>query len=568
MGYNTLNYTEQGGDRHVIGGELDVVGGSLKQNGADILNKPITPTKVWELTDSIGGYGTLPQLLASKLNATVINSAYTANQVSSALVETADEWHIPMKGGNQVARSNDMTTSWNQIEVTATKATLKDGTVWNKITKTTANASKGIMYDSITTWPASGATGVFFSLEVYIPETSENPIKSLNVVIMELTTFKAVNNVYTDLQSGTRYKICKFIPASNEQVAGWGTANNKSIRILLNNGGSGGDAIGTCYIRNVEVSFTAPNAYENYVPTNGTVVAPADTAVVTKCDMNKYALQNVDVALCCFGRNEAVANVDPYSLYRAFDKLLNNCNKFAPLVIPFNCPPLRDKTGSGNAWSANDNYVTSGYNKLFNRLMAKYNTGVNTFELIKKLVDEDGKYTQSEIYGTGDDTHLNAVGGEELANELAKQIVSGRRINNYARPEMSGTSKFYAPSTKTGTWTLNLDPVSVFAQTLAMYNDVSFGSSTQNDTLTWSNIQGEQLHIMYRVDTTYGTFDVIVDEGTGTERKFTINSAFAGVTNWRMGIFLCDYLEAGNHTVKVKVTSSGKPVNIMGILAV
>lgn len=34
MGYNTKNYTEQGGDRTVIGGEIDIVnGGNLKFDG-------------------------------------------------------------------------------------------------------------------------------------------------------------------------------------------------------------------------------------------------------------------------------------------------------------------------------------------------------------------------------------------------------------------------------------------------------------------------------------------------------------------------------------------------------
>lgn len=36
MGYNAKNYNEQGGERAVIGGELDVItGGTLKFEGAD-----------------------------------------------------------------------------------------------------------------------------------------------------------------------------------------------------------------------------------------------------------------------------------------------------------------------------------------------------------------------------------------------------------------------------------------------------------------------------------------------------------------------------------------------------
>lgn len=40
---NTLNYTEQGGARTVIGGEIDIVtGGTLKVNGVDVTNAVAT----------------------------------------------------------------------------------------------------------------------------------------------------------------------------------------------------------------------------------------------------------------------------------------------------------------------------------------------------------------------------------------------------------------------------------------------------------------------------------------------------------------------------------------------
>ena len=117
----------------------------------------------------------------------------------------------------------------------------------------------------------------------------------------------------------------------------------------------------------------------------------------------------------------------------------------------------------------------------------------------------------------------------------------------------------------TGTWTLENPADGVEARIMAGLN-LCRVSSTLNDYLLFTAVEAKQLHIIFRQDASYGTFNIIIDEGLATQRLFSINSGV--LVNRTHGQFVCDFLDDNLHTVKIIVTSTGLPVKIHGIVAI
>lgn len=91
-------------------------------------------------------------------------------------------------------------------------------------------------------------------------------------------------------------------------------------------------------------------------------------------------------------------------------------------------------------------------------------------------------------------------------------------------------------------------------------------SSTLNDYLLFTKVEAKQLHVIYRQDVTYGSFDIIIDEGLPNQRVLSINCGI--LVNMVHGQFVCDFLDDNLHTVKILITSTGKPVKVHGIVSI
>jgi len=90
MGYNTLNYTEQGGDKTVIGGEIEVTGTITLTDAtvAGVVTAPVVDTLVSESTTSAlsAAQGKALKDTADTLATTVagkITASAAANQAAS-----------------------------------------------------------------------------------------------------------------------------------------------------------------------------------------------------------------------------------------------------------------------------------------------------------------------------------------------------------------------------------------------------------------------------------------------------------------------------------------------------
>jgi len=164
-----------------------------------------------------------------------------------------------------------------------------------------------------------------------------------------------------------------------------------------------------------------------------------------------------------------------------------------------------------------------------------------------------------------DVVHPSNTGITVLLEKYLEQI-ENKKVLSSAQPELKNTIRYYKSGTLTGTWTktryTSLDNRLLGGQTFALISD------TTNDTIAWTGIVAEQLHILYKIDATYGTFDIIIDEGTTAEKTISFNCAVANTTAWNHGHFVCDFLESGTHTVKLKITSTAKTVAFQGLIAI
>ncbi|HEX9060757.1 MAG TPA: hypothetical protein VF941_11315, partial [Clostridia bacterium] len=301
-------------------------------------------------------------------------------------------------------------------------------------------------------------------------------------------------------------------------------------------------------------------------PSTGTV------PVVSKLEMNGYSRNSVDAILITSGRNEASWNdglgIDAKAYFEGYDKLIQLSRKWTNNVLIMNCPPKKDDIQ--DKWDENDPYVAFGnnFNDYFNKLIIKYNYGLNIFERFKMQ-----NVSPSSIMG--DLYHENEEGARLISGWIKQTIDNGSSgINLKAAPEITGTARHYFLGFSNGSWRINteinandyMEKYNSYLSTpLGLLNDVSLVSSTPEDKISYTGIKGKQLHINYRVKDGYGTFFVKVNAGTSNEKVYRFNSNYIGMDSARRGYYICD-LPEGDNTVDI-VVESGE-VHYMGITVI
>ena len=557
--------------------DLDTVGTNLatevatriadKADNAKQLT-PINQSNTLFLSESILGSGTcIPQYQGLfSPSTTDVRSIFTGSHIATALAEMADDIYVPSVEENALKNSNDVTIAQTggvgwvlDANVTASKVTLKDGTQWNLITKNATAAYNGFYHNGLR-YPV-GALGVFVSFELYIPLTSTPaPLQriwaSINNFTTGLGTLLYQFNPAGVFVPGKKYKLECFFPASGIV---WTPGADEPIQLHFQINRNAGDVAGSFYIRNIEMSFFS-TGHTRYVATGTTPVA-AQAVSMQKEGKNNYNYKDIDTTIISYGRNEANDGVEAYSHYRAYDKLISQCIRRGQLTVVGNPPPYRN----GLIYdTANDLYMNQADNRFdlyWLKLVAKWNCGVNVFQRFLDLVSA-GTYTPTQL--NTDAWHPTTAGGGEIATLYADKV-KGRIITNNCLPELKNNVKYYIMGIATGTWTLENPADGVEARIMAGLN-LCRVSSTLNDYLLFTAVEAKQLHIIFRQDASYGTFNIIIDEGLATQRLFSINSGV--LVNRTHGQFVCDFLDDNLHTVKIIVTSTGLPVKIHGIVAI
>ena len=533
----------------------------MHQNDVSKFFKFHTPNpslnKIHLISDSIGKMY-LQDKLKLRYPGSLIADCNEGSQTSMGLAIQADEYYALLTGENALPYSNDLTNAaWLKTDAVAvTKETLRDGTVWNKIVKTDAQASKGVI--GATTFPArASATGAAVQFEIYTPLT--NACTSLSVYLVKYASGpesgeKRIN--LTNLQPGKKQKVVVFFDKAklpNGSPSVWDDGNTIQVRIWPNN--MDGSNPGTIYIRNINVSYKSPSGVENYTET-GAAAAAGTSATLQKLDINEYVRNGLSGTIIIFGRNDANWNgdvgIDAAEHYRAYDKLISHSRRWTGKILLLNCPPKKHDTM--NIWDANDSYTAYGnnFNDWFNKLIMKWGSGINLYERIRDL-GLNPSQVMWDLY------HQNDYLAKWIDEWIGEAFSFGNV--NTALPELSGSTKHYLASvgTPTGSFSLNTeliinnyaDTIDSFLNTpLGWMNDISMVTATANDKLSFSGINGRQLHVHYRIKEGFGTFFVKLNPGTPREQTFGFNANYIGQANARRGYFVCK-LPFGDNTVDI-----------------
>lgn len=527
--------------------------------------KPISFLTGLNLSESTFQVGTpnVQDSIATLSGATVINDTQGGSYIANQLAVMADEVWCNQNGENACKYSNDLTqaTPWPLYGCTHSRVVLDDGRLWNLVTKTDATASRGIR--QAFTIPSS-PVGYLIMCTVRIP-TDGTGAQSFTLNLTNSTHGGA--NVFKDfgnLQPGKTYRLHMYYTAAEKNT--WVAGDTLTFYGMINSLNS--YAACTVYVRDVLMCFYSPECFSNYVPTGSTAIAAGST-VMTKCDLDPYQFRNIDAICSSSGGNDCTPQegqtngVNKYSWYRSYDKLIAQAVKRGQIMVIGNRCPLN----TGGAWDdANDQYLIMGYDKMFTRLQAKWNCGVDIRAFMKSLT-ASGQYTVSQLM-TGT-VHPNGTSAPLIAQQYINEITKNRKPMNNAQSELSGSVRVYMPQTLSGSWTLANETLGYELHKLGVNRLYTWRTTTQNDYILWTGITAEQLHILTHVDVTFGAFTVIIDEGTAQEIDIPIDcSGTSATANYYHGHFVTDFLSAGTHTVKIKVTSTGKLVKIHGIVAI
>lgn len=528
-------------------------GGLGATNGGVETTKPIQPTKIKILSESILGQGNFVSQLEAKLGCTTIQAIYGGSHISAALAEMADEVYAPCVGENSIKYSNDMTqTTWNTTGKTTTLEVLDDGLVWNKVVKLDTTANVGPRIDAVSPYPV-GANGCVVSFDMYIPVgTTPAPMQSINVWISNRTTLVGdIQTAVNFLVAGKKYRV---VAVFDESAIVWTKGAGDTIRFMLQMNTSYAHAACTAYFRNVSVSWMNDSVYEKYVPTLANFVAAGANAW-TKIPKNPYE-DDYEALIISYGRNESDAGVNPRTHMRAYDKLIQQGLNKCGYVLPTN-PPASYNT-SGKQWANSDSYIVKGYDEIWSFLMKKWNNGVD--------VNGFFRAQNSPTAIMSDSAHQNTNGSALIVNEVVKEIKT-RKIVPGSRAVLTGDIRYYLSGMPTGTWKRVSVSIGVEQRLINSSLVYCMESNTQNDYLTFPSAEFQQLHVIFRQDATYGRIDIIIDEGTNKEQIITLDTAYASTANRFHGHFVCDFSDSDTHTVKIKVKDA-LPVRIHGIVVI
>ena len=557
---------------------IDIVGsdGSHTPVGYPVQTASTKINNIAMVADSIGMVLTQGYINEVYPEANIIDDCNMGSHVSIGLSIEADEYYAPTTGENALTSSNDLTNpNWYKAGISVDRETMDDGTVWNRLTKQDDSPDKIVAQNA--SFP-DGANGVSLQFEIYVPESSSPaPCTSFSVYILRYGDGPEMGEKRIDLKGlipGKKYKVIAFFDKSklpdkfpSDNPSEWKNGDTIQIRLRPNYVDM---KAGVIYVRNFNLSFKSPAGIENYTETDSEPSA-GTAPVMSKLEMNGYSRSSVDAILLTFGRNEASWNgglgIDANAYFEGYDKLIQLSRKWTNNVLMMNCPPKKDDLQ--DKWDENDPYIAFGnnFNDYFNKLIVKYNYGLNIFDKFKML-----NVAPSSIMR--DSYHPNEEGSRLVSGWIKDAIDNGNGINLNTAPEIAGTARHYFLGFSSGAWRLNTEMNeneymekynSYLSTPLGLLTDVALVSSTPGDKVSYTGIKGKQLHINYRVKDGYGTFFVKVNAGTPGEKVYRFNSNYIGMDSARRGYYVCD-LPEGDNTVDI-VVESGE-VHYMGITVI
>lgn len=515
------------------------------------VTKRVSPKSIKCFSESILGVSNFQEQLATRFDCEVIDGAYGGSHVGASLAEVSDKVYALVNDENSLYYSNDLTQAeWRNDSVTATRVNLANLGIWNKITKDDDGAYRGVRTDLAKPYSLS-AKGFTLMFDLYIPKTEETPIKSLRLFLADIDVYAEEALELTELEEDTFYRIVWTLPDSEV-----GFTKGSAIRFMLNMNRSDDHAIGTMYVRNFSLSYENVGFINNYVETQDAYSSPI-SSYSKEIQLNPYK-KRYELALLCYGRNEANASISKEMHELAYEKLFANVMRETGQAILMSPPPKYDTTEE--VWADDDKYISEDYIDIYDRLTQKINSVVDVNTRFRSL---DGSDIMLDSW------HQNETGSALIIDYVAEEV-NTRKIP-IVNPILKNDVIYRMDGIQNGTWeTVRTQSTGKPNPEVVVASDAYSGclvSSTQNDYIEWADIEFRQLHLLARKDTNYGTIDIIIDEGTDNEVTYEYDGALDTTDNM-MAQCIVDFGETDSHSVKLKVSSSGLNVKIHGIVTI
>jgi hypothetical protein len=273
--------------------------------------------------------------------------------------------------------------------------------------------------------------------------------------------------------------------------------------------------------------------------------------------LNWYNYKDVDAAIISYGRNESLSLVEQESHFRAYDKLMEQCVKRFPAVLPTNPPPRHH----GDFFDSDEEDLYSSWSNHFEQFIKKWNNGVNVFKMFREF-ESSGIYTATEL--KADTSHQNETGSLEMSKAFTAELTTNRKIANSSISNSTGELLYLNGGNQFGNWTVEA-PVGTFENRL-LEDGTShcLVSTSVGDYLLYEDVTCEHIQILFQQTSSDTLLDVIIDEGTSNQKNTTVEMPLRTVGDRMMGRFVIDFLEKKPHTIKIK--NNGSIAKIHGIV--
>lgn len=516
------------------------------------------PKKAVIISESILNAGSFPAKLLTRLGegASVKSSIFGGSHIGAALAEFAEEIYLPMRGGNACKSSCNWTNGandWTTVLANHNTQTpvVFEGEAWNLVEKTTTSQFRGPKYN-IGAIPAAG-NGFFASIDVYVPASFADGMADLTIVARDDTASLDLGSCTVAITKGQRQRVCLHISAATVAPK-FGTGNLFSLSFHLNrNAANNNNAPCRAYMSHLEISWTAPNGYENFVPTNGTAIAPAGSATYRKI-VQAYALCAFDSALVSYGRNEANDGAAARAHVTAYKALIRALAAKVERVVIGNPPPQN----AAGAWQIAEDKYSPQFLPAFRDICTKFPSAVNAYDLFAL---GDPSILMSDSW------HPSGAGADLLLAKYAEALSIQVRAGNLPE-DFKASRAYWGGEIASGTWSQVSTSVfqAIISDLFGVSAEVAYSSVVSGSSLLFTDIVGSDIQIAMRRLPAGGAFTATVDEGTAAERTVTMTTALASADTFG-ALHAFSNLPYGTHTLKI-TTSSSSPVTIYGVVAV
>jgi hypothetical protein len=284
------------------------------------------------------------------------------------------------------------------------------------------------------------------------------------------------------------------------------------------------------------------------------------------------AWSDFQAAIIQTGRNDSGLGTDTTEFRKALDKAVSQALNRMPSVVL--CSPTPSANAGLTLWDVADPMPT--YLTQFTTVATKYAVPYVNLDTNFKALVTAATYTIAQLMR--DTLHPTLTTGATVIGGYLATELRSKAAHTLATPEITGRVVNYIFGQPTaGSWSLvnttnATGPVDGPLPRIAGIADQGLRATGTGAKLSFPTTTisagGQVWFTYYTRAATGGVVDFYVDRGTGSEKKLSVNTTYAGLGNfYPHTVLVGDNLSAGAHTIECETTSANI-VDILGVTAV